>query len=112
MLKGITVTLYVKSSNSTDDFNRPIITETPVTVDNVLVQPLERTTDAMTEDTNLTAKKVSYLLGIPKGDTHDWNDAKVEFFGQTFISENGEWQGIETLIPGDWNKKIVVRRYP
>ena len=113
LIRGIPITLYVKTEGNTSDaFNKPTVTETAVTVNNVLVQPLERTTDAQVEDTNLTAKKVSYVLGIPKDDEHDWNDVKVEFFGQTFRSENGPWQGIDDLIPGDWNKKVLVRRYP
>ena len=36
LIHGITVTLYVKSSTEVDAFNRPVITETAVTVDNVL----------------------------------------------------------------------------
>ena len=111
LLRGITVTLYVKSEGETDAFNRPILTETPVQVDNVLVQPLERTTDVPTERTDLTGEKTSYILGIPKGDTHDWKNCRVDFWGESYKTESGEWQGIESMIPGDWNRKILCRRY-
>ena len=112
LIRGIPVVLYVRTdTGETDAFGRAIVTETPVTVENVLVQPLQRTTDVPTEETNITGEKTSYILGIPKGDTHDWKNARVEFFGETFRTESGEWQGIEALIPLDWNRKIVCRKY-
>lgn len=111
LFRGITVTLYVKSSTGVDAFNRPVITETAVNIDNVLVQPLQRTTDVPTESTDITGEKTSYIIGIPKTDTHDWKNCRVKFFGEFYRTESGEWQGIEDLIPGDWNRKIVARRY-
>ena len=68
-LRGITVTLYEKTQTGTDAFNRPVYTETAVSVDNVLVSP---TSTSETLDTvNLTGKKAVYTLAIPKGDAHD-----------------------------------------
>lgn len=111
LISGITVTLYEKTAAGTDAFNRTVYTETPVQVPNVLVQPQERTTDVPTESTDITGEKTSYILGIPKGDAHEWKNRRVAFFGHTFVTESGEWQGIDALIPGDWNKKILCRRY-
>lgn len=111
MLSGIPVTLYTKTVTGRDAFGRDIVTESPVTVENVLVQPLQRTTDVPTEETNITGEKTSYILGIPKTDAHDWKNSRVEFFGETWRTESGEWQGIDALIPGDWNRKIVCRKY-
>lgn len=111
LISGIPVILYEKTVTGYDAFNREIVEEKPVTVENVLVQPLERTTDAQTESTNLFPEKMSFVLGIPKSDTHNWDDSRVEFWGHVFRSENGAWQGIEDLVPGPWNKKVLVRRY-
>ena len=40
MIKGITITLYERTQTGTDDFNKPVYSENPVTVDNVLVSPV------------------------------------------------------------------------
>lgn len=111
LLSGIPVVLYVKEQTGVDAFNRAVFSETPVTVENVLVQPMERTTDLQTESTDITGEKTSYILGIPKADSHDWKNCRVDFFGSSFRTESGEWQGIDALIPGDWNRKILCRRY-
>lgn len=111
LLSGVTVTLYEKTQTGVDAFNRPVYEETAVEVGNVLIQPMERTTDVPTESTDLTGEKTSYILGIPKTDAHDWKNRRVDFFGSSFRTESGEWQGIDALIPGDWNRKILCRRY-
>ena len=71
-LTGRSIILYDKVKAGVDDFNRPIYTETPVTVDNVLIgspSPQE-----VVDTLNLTGKRAAYTLGIPKGDTHTWTD--------------------------------------
>lgn len=109
ILKGITVTLYEKTQAGTDGFNRPIYTEDPVQVENVLIgQP---DTEEVLDTLELTGKKIVYTLGIPKGDTHVWTDRKVGFFGDTFHVISEPEQGIESMIPLDWNKKVKVERY-
>ena len=111
LLSGVTVTLYEKTQTGVDAFNRPVYEETAVPVSNVLIQPMERTTDVPTESTDLTGEKTSYILGIPKTDADDWKNRRGDFFGSSFRTESGEWQGIDELIPGDWNRKILCRRY-
>ena len=108
-IKGITVTLYEETQSGTDAFNRPIYTETAVTVDNVLVSP--SSTSETLDTVNLTGKKAVYTLGIPKGDTHNWKDKKVEFFGETFRTFGEPLKGIDDMIPLEWNTKIQVERY-
>lgn len=108
-IRGIAVTLYEKTQSGTDAFNRPIYTETATTVDNVLVSPTS--TSETLDVLNLTGKKAVYTLGIPKGDTHDWKDKKVEFFGQTFKTFGEPLQGIDDMIPLEWNTKIQVELY-
>lgn len=108
-IKGITVTLYEETQSGTDDFNRPIYTETPVEVNNVLVSP--SSTSETLDTVNLTGKKAVYTLAIPKGDTHNWKDKKVEFFGETFRTFGEPLKGIDSMIPLEWNTKIQVERY-
>ena len=50
----------------------------------------------------------SYILGIPKGDTHTWTDRKIGFFGRIFRSIGLPEQGIEANIPLSWHKKVKV----
>ena len=109
MIRGITVTLYETTDTGSDPFGAPIVTEQAVEVDDVLVG--EPTTEEMLASTQLYGKEIKYMLGIPKGDTHDWKNCRVDFWGESYRTESGEWQGIEAMIPGDWNRKIVARRY-
>lgn len=108
-IHGIPIELAVKVQTGTDGFNRPIYGTTWVTVDNVLVgQP---TTEEITDELNLSGKRLDYLLGIPKGDTHDWEDTQVRFWGQIYETIGAPTQGIESMIPLSWNKKVKVMRY-
>lgn len=109
MLKGIDITLYTKKQTGEDGFHDPIYKETPVTVHNVLVG--EPSADEITTELQLTGRRLAYTLAIPKGDTHNWDDAKVEFFGQIFRTCGGVVQGIESMIPLCWNKKVQVVRF-
>ena len=109
LIKGITINLYEKKQIGTDGFNRPIHEETPVKVDNVLVAPAS--SDDVTAQNNLSGKKAMYSLAIPKGDTHDWENRTVEFFGQKWETIGIPLEGIEQLIALGWNKKVTVGRY-
>ena len=109
MIKGITVILIEKKEIGKDPFNQPIYEEIEVEVNNVLVSP--STTDDVTTSTDLVGKKAVYTLGIPKGDTHEWENTKVKFFGHTWKTFGFTIQGIEENIPLSWNKKVMVERY-
>lgn len=108
-IRGITVTLYDKQKTGTDGFGNAIYTDVPIEVDNVLVG--EPTTEDIIDTLNLTGKHLAYTLGIPKGDTHTWTDRKVGFFNQIFKVIGAPTQGINDLIPLDWNMKVKVERY-
>lgn len=108
-IHGIDVVLYEKTKTGTDALNGPVYTESAVTVHNVLVAPA--LSDDLPEALDLTGKKAVYTLGIPKGDTHVWEDRKVEFFGQTWRTLGFVTEGIDDLIPLSWNRKISVERY-
>ena len=58
---------------------------------------------------NLTGRRAVYQLGIPKGDTHNWEaGTMVEFFGQRWRIIGEPTLGIEGMIPLLWNKKVKV----
>lgn len=108
-MRGVTITLYDKVQTGVDAFNRPVYEDVATTVDNVLIG--EPTTEDIINELNLTGKHLAYTLAIPKGDAHEWNDRKVEFFGEAFHTYGEPTQGIEHLIPLSWNKKVKVERY-
>lgn len=108
-IKGITVTLVVKKQVGVDAFNAPIFETSEIEVENVLVAPASSDDIVTTQD--LTGKKAVYTLAIPKGDTHNWEDTVVEFFGQKWKTFGIPLEGIEANIPLDWNKKVMVERY-
>lgn len=109
MIRGITILLYEKRQTGTDAFHAPIYEETPIEVPNVLVG--EPSAEDIVNEMQLYGKRIAYTLAIPKGDTHDWNDVTVEFFGQKWRTYGGVTQGIEAMIPLAWNKKVKVERY-
>ena len=109
MLKGITVTLITKTQTGTDPFGAPIYTETETEVENVLVAPTS-TTEVL-DRLALTGRKAVYTLAIPKGDENTWENQEVRFFGERWRAFGIPEQGIDDLIPLDWNKKVTVERY-
>lgn len=113
-MRGLTVTLYETTTAGYDPFGTPILTETPVTVNDVLVG--EPTTDDITTSIALYQKQIRYMLGIPKGDTHDWVDKKVEWtdaYGitHTCITVGYPITGVEANIPTRWHMKVRVADY-
>ena len=109
---GTTIQLLNKVQTGVDGFNRPIYTELPEAVENVLVgQP---SAGEVTDTLNLYGKKTVYTLGIPKGDTHDWVDKTVllpEPFAGRYRTIGFPVAGIEANVPLSWNRKIQVERY-
>lgn len=110
-IKGTTVKLYQETITGYDELGNPIIKEDPVEVDNVLVG--EPSTDEITTSVSLYGKKISYMLGIPKGDTHDWVNKKVEWsdsYGNTYKVQTFGFPitGIEANIPPQlpWHMKV------
>lgn len=109
MLKGITVTLITKQETGTDPFDNPIYTDVEIPVENVLVAPT--LSDDVVNTLSLTGRKAVYTLAIPKGDTNTWENQEVRFFGRRWRVFGIPLQGIDDLIPLEWNKKVMVEAY-
>lgn len=109
MIKGIPVTLISKIQDDTDPFGKPIYKEQEIIVDNVLVSPTS--SEEVLNQQNLTGRTAVYTLAIPKGDTNTWENQEVRFFGKRWRVFGIPLEGIEDMIPLDWNKKVTVERY-
>lgn len=108
LIKGITVSLAVKTESGKDSFNAPIYTTEWVNVENVLAEPTS--TDDIISDTNLEGKREDLRLCIPKSDSHDWENTTVRFWGKTYKTYGYEMQWIEENVPLSWNRKIRIKR--
>lgn len=108
-IKGIPIEIKVRTKIGEDTLNAPIYTEAFETVDNVLIG--EPSSEDVINELNLSGKHIVYVLGIPKGDTHDWTNTTVRFWGETFRTVGTPIQGIEDMIPLSWNKKVKVERF-
>lgn len=112
-MRGVTVTLFEKTVIGKDDFNAPVYAETAVSVDNVLIgQP---STEELQSSTEMYGKRIDYMLGIPKGDTHEWQDRRVEWtdaYGLAIrcVTFGFPMTGIEALVPGQWHMKVRCMR--
>ena len=78
-------------------------------VDDVLVG--SPTSDEITDSLNLFGKKIVYMLGIPKGDTHTWEDAEVIIWGNRYRTFGYPITGEQANIPLRWGQNVRVERY-
>lgn len=122
-MKGTTVTLYEQIPSYTDNehtqvatdvFGVPIYVEVPEQVEDVLVG--EPTTDDIATSTALYQKTIRYILGIPKGDTHDWKDKKVSWtdaYGITHVCKTFGYPitGVQENVPTRWHMKVRCEDY-
>ncbi len=109
MIKGTTIQLVVETVIDHDPFGAEIVETTIEDVDDVLVgQP---STDDITNSIQMYGKRVEYVLGIPKGDTHNWTDAVVIIWGQKYRAFGFPMTGIQENIPLRWGQNIKVERY-
>lgn len=108
-MKTVTVQLVQKTQIGTDGFNEPIYSEELINVPGVLVgQP---TSDQILNTNQLYGKFISFVLGIPKGDTNNWIDAEVYVFGERYRTIGYPEEGIPGNIPLKWGKNVKVERY-
>lgn len=108
-MKGTTVQLVVKTQTGTDEFGAPVYEETLETVSDVLIgQP---STNDLADSIDLDGKRIDYVLGIPKGDTHNWVDTEIIFLGQRFKTVGYPQTGIQENIPLRWGQNVKVVHY-
>ena len=111
-MRGIDITIIVKTQTGTDALNRPVYADSQETVSNVLVgQP---STEEIANTLSIYGKKATYTLAIPKGDTHTWENTEVilpEPFAGKYRTIGFPTAGIEENIPLSWNKKVLIERY-
>lgn len=111
-MKGITVTLTVRTQTGTDSFGQPIYTDTTKDVSDVLVG--EPSTNDINNVITMYGKRIAYTLAIPKGDENVWEDTFVTLpapFGGTYRTIGFPTMGIEENIPLRWNKKVHLERF-
>ena len=108
-IKGMTVVLIDKVKTGTDPFDAPIYEDKEIPIENVLVSPTS--SDDVINQVQLYGKKSTYTLGIPKGDEHDWEDKEVHFWGKKYRTFGPIIEGIESMVPSKWHKKVMVERY-
>ena len=108
MIQGIPVVLKERTRTGVNEINEPVYEETEVTVDNVLVGSPK--TDEIADALKLYGKKLDYMLYLPKGDAHNWENAAVTFYGRTFRTFGLPMTLIEENIPEAvlWNTRIQV----
>lgn len=93
-LRGVDIRLRQK--NGTEVMVSNVLIGEPASRENALLR--ERGTPLLT-----------YTLGIPKGDPHDWVDAVAEFFGHRFRTVGLPMEGMEHLMPLAWGKNVRVQ---
>lgn len=107
-LHGMSVTLTQKTLSGYDEIGEPVYTPETVVVDDVIVSPSSAVDKEVLDSLNLDGKKAVFTLGIPKGDTHAWEDAEVTVFGRTYRTYGPLIEGQEDLVPMRWHKKISL----
>lgn len=108
-IKGTTIQYVKKTLVGYDPLNAPIFSEELEDIPDVLVgQP---STDDVNSSVALYGKTITYLLGIPKGDTHDWVDAEVVIWGERFRTFGYPMTGEQANIPLRWGQNVRVERY-
>lgn len=107
MIKGIDVVLIERTSTGKkDEFNMEVFEENKTVIHDVLVG--SPTSEEIVDTLNLYGKKIDYVIAVPKGDNHQWENSRVKFFGRTFEVVGIPTMGIEENIPLCWNKKVKV----
>lgn len=108
-MKGTTVQLQIDSIPVVDEFGTEIESQTFEDVEDVLVgQP---STDDYTSSVNLYGKHIAYMLGIPKGDQHDWKNKVVIIWGKKFRTFGDPMTGESENIPLRWGQNVRVEAY-
>lgn len=109
MIKGETVYLLEKREVGRDSMNSPVYEFEQVKVENVLIG--NPTFDQIIQEQSLYGKRLAFVLGIPKGDTHTWKDAYILIRGIKFRSYGFPMTQTAENVPGPWNTQVKVELY-
>lgn len=108
-MKGMTIQLINMVETGKDAWGKPIYKEEAEDIHDVLVgQP---STEEILSTTQLFGKKIEYVIGIPKGDTHDWTDRKILINGNPYCTIGYPQTGIQENIPLRWGQNVRVAKY-
>lgn len=111
-MKGTTVYLETSVITGYNDFGEPIYDTDFVAVDDVLIgQP---SSDDIVSALQLDGKRIQYVLGIPKADTHsdeEWEDKIVMINNHEYHTFGMVETGEQANIPLRWRGNIKVERY-
>lgn len=108
-MRGETVILIDKVKTGTDAFGADVYSETEITVNDVIIGT--PSTDDVVSDLNIYGKQLLFVLGIPKGDTHNWKDKMVMIRGDKYRTYGFPLVQTEANVPGRWNAQVKVERY-
>lgn len=108
-MKGTTIQLAVRTQTGVDPFGAPIYETEWEDVPDVLVG--NPTTDDINNSINLYGIKIEYMIGIPKGDNHDWVNADIKIWGQPYRTFGTPITGEPENIPLRWGQNVRVMRY-
>lgn len=107
-MKTTTIQLVNKTVTGSDPLGEPIVTEVMEDIPGVLVG--NPSAEDVTSTMELDGKKIAYVLGIPKGDTHEWVDAEVIIWGERYRTIGYPETGEQENIPLMWGKNVKVER--
>lgn len=109
MIKTETVVLREKTKNGVDAFGADVYTINDVYINDVIVGT--PTFEAQATDLNLNGKRLAFVLGIPKGDNHEWKDTTVLIRGEEYRTYGFPMTQTEQNVPLRWNMQVKVERY-
>ncbi len=109
MIKGETVILVNKVDCGVNDFGETITESRETPIDNVLIG--SPSVDKAIEELNVYGKHIAYILGVPKGDNHNWKDCEVIIRGERFKSYGFPLTQTDENVPTPWNTQVKVELY-
>lgn len=109
MIRGEDVLLKVIKVTGEDEFHEPVLEETWENISNVLIG--SPSTDQIVNDLTLHGKKLLFVLGIPKGDAHNWKDAEVKIRGELYKTYGNPLTQTTENTPTPWNTQVKVAMY-
>lgn len=109
MIKGEKVILLDRTQTGVDPFGTATFEETEIEISDVLIG--SPSFDEQISELQLNGKRIAYILGIPKGDTHIWKDRDVLIRGERFRTYGFPLTQTEENVPGRWNTQVKVERY-